>query len=258
MFKPDIGLPSRSSKPRVSGRTNLIDKGVGLALVADIIESSGDYIDLVKLGWGTAMVDPVLERRVEMYKSHGIDVCFGGTLFELFQMKGMIEEYASWLASLGVEWVEVSDGTIALEPEVKKAAITRLQRDFKVVSEVGSKDSSAIIAPAKWVTAIKAELEAGASYVILEGRESGPAGLYRPSGEIRMGLIEEVLDAGIPAELLVFEAPTKTQQTYMIDLIGPEVNLGNVAIADATALETLRLGLRSDTLMKFHGRDDQR
>jgi len=257
MFKPDIGLPSRSSKPRKAGRTNLIDKGVGLALVADVIESSGDYIDLVKLGWGTAMVDPVLERRIELYRAHDIDVCFGGTLFELFQMKGMIDEYASWLTSLGVDWVEVSDGTIDLDPDVKNAAITRLRKDFNVVSEVGSKDSSAIIAPAKWVDAIKAELDAGASYVILEGRESGTAGLYRPSGEIRMGLIEEILDAGIPAESLVFEAPSKTQQTYMVDLIGPNVNLGNVAFAEATALETLRLGLRSDTLMKFHGSNDQ-
>jgi len=257
MNKPDIGLPRRSSKPRKTGRTNLIDKGVGLSMVADVIESSGDYIDLVKLGWGTAMVDPVLQQRIELYRSNGIDVCFGGTLFELFQMKGMIEQYAAWLAALGVEWVEVSDGTIELSTEVKTSAIAALARDFNVVSEVGSKDSSAIIAPAKWVAAIEAELEAGASYVILEGRESGTAGLYRPSGEIRMGLIEEILDAGISADVLVFETPTKPQQTYMIDLIGPEVNLGNVAFTEATALETLRLGLRSDTLLKFHGTDAQ-
>jgi len=226
-------------------------------MVSDVLESSGDYIDLVKLGWGTAMVDPVLDRRIALYKEHNIDVCFGGTLFELFQMKGMLEEYASWLGRLDIEWVEVSDGTIELDAAVKHAVISRLKDDFNVVSEVGSKDSSAIIAPAKWVAAIKSELDAGASYVILEGRESGTAGLYRPSGEIRMGLIEEILDAGIPAESLVFEAPTKTQQTYMIDLLGPEVNLGNIGFSEATALETLRLGLRSDTLMKFHGGDDR-
>lgn len=253
MTTPDLGLPRRSSKPRRTGRTHLIDKGTGLRRAADDLAAGADFIDLVKLGWGTGLVDPLLAERIALYHDHGVDICFGGTMFEIFWLKNRVGDYRSWLLDLGVDWVEISDGTIEMADTEKLAAIERFAADFVVVSEVGSKDANQIVAPARWVRAIRDELESGARYVILEGRESGTAGLYRPSGEIRTGLIEEILDAGISPERLVFEAPGKAQQVYMIDLIGPEVNLGNVAMGEAIAVETLRLGLRSDTLLGFHG-----
>ncbi len=252
MTTPDIGLPRRPVKPRSTGRTHLIDKGVGLSRVSDDLAAAAEFIDLVKLGWGTGLVDPLLADRMALYRDHGVDVCLGGTMFELFWLKGRVDDYRAWLLDLGVGWVEISDGTVEIPRDEKLGVIESFARDFVVVSEVGSKDVNQIVAPAKWVRSILDELEAGSRYVILEGRESGTAGLYRPSGEIRTGLIEEILDAGISPSRLVFEAPSKAQQVYMIDLIGPDVNLGNIAMGEATALETLRLGLRSDTLLSLH------
>ena len=248
----ELELPDRPAKPRRTGRTSIIDKGVGVAEVQTMVRSAGVYVDMVKFGWGTSLVDLNLAEKIEIYHHHDIEVCFGGTLFELVHLQGKVDEYAAWLRDLGVGSIEISDGTLEIDNDDKQALVSRFATDFRVFSEVGSKDSQAIVSPARWVTSIRAELSAGAEYVILEGRESGTAGLYRPSGEIRTGLIDEILDAGIDTNRLVFEAPTKTQQTYLLGLIGPNANLANIPFDGAVALETLRLGLRSDTLLMVH------
>jgi len=248
-----LDLPARAAKPRITGRTHVLDKGQGLAQTQDLLDVAGGYVDLAKFGWGTSLVTPNLGDKIAAYRERGIDVCFGGTLFELYHLQGKFDDYIARMRDLDVRVVEVSDGTIELEFEAKVAIIERLSREFEVHSEVGSKDAETIVSPIRWVRAIKAELEAGARFVILEGRESGTAGLYRTSGEIRMGLVDEILEAGVSPDRLIFEAPNRAQQVWLIKQIGANVNLGNIALAEVIPLETLRLGLRSDTLLHFHG-----
>ena len=250
---PDLQLPLRPPKPRDSGRTAMIDRGSGLGAVEDVLAVAASYLDLVKVGWGTAVVDPLLRKRLELYRGADIEVCFGGTLFEVCFLHNRLEEYRSWLEELGVDHVEISDGTLELDPADKLAAIESFAaHGFTVHSEVGSKDSATVVSPKRWVRAIKDELSAGASYVILEGRETASSGLYRPSGEIRTGLIDEILSEDISVDDLVFEAPVKPAQVFLLKLLGPNVNLANIAANDVVALETLRLGLRSDTLLHVH------
>jgi phosphosulfolactate synthase len=241
-------LPPRSVKPRSSGLTHVLDRGLSLAQVDGLIEVAGASVDIVKLGWGTAVATGNLEPKLERYREHGIPVVLGGTLTELAIQQRRVDGLIEWLRRLGMQHVEVSDGTITLDPAEKRALISRLAGEgFTVLSEVGSKDSEEIMAPYRWVEEIEAELEAGAWKVIAEARESGTAGIYRPTGEIRQGLIDEIVHA-IDAERLLFEAPLKAQQVYLIRRFGPDVNLGNIAPDDVLALETLRLGLRSDTM----------
>src|SRR3954447_25671749 len=241
-------LPPRSAKPRATGLTHVLDRGLSLAQVDGLVEVAGDSVDIVKLGWGTAVATGNLEPKLARYRDHGIPVVLGGTLTELAIHQGRIDGLVGWLRELGMQHVEVSDGTITLEPSEKRALIGQLAGEgFTVLSEVGSKDSEMIMAPYRWVEQIEAELEAGAWKVIAEARESGTAGIYRPTGEIRQGLIDEITHA-IPSERLLFEAPQKEQQVYLIRRFGPDVNLGNIAPDDVLALETLRLGLRSDTM----------
>jgi phosphosulfolactate synthase len=241
-------LPPRSAKPRSSGLTHVLDRGLSLAQVDGLIEVAGDSVDIVKLGWGTAVATGNLEAKLERYREHGIPVVLGGTLTELAIQQSRVDGLIEWLRRLGMRHVEVSDGTIALDPADKRELIARLAGEgFTVLSEVGSKDAEMIMAPYRWVEQIEAELEAGAWKVIAEARESGTAGIYRPTGEIRQGLIDEIVHA-IDAERLLFEAPLKEQQVYLIRRFGPDVNLGNIAPDDVLALETLRLGLRSDTM----------
>lgn len=247
-----LTLPERTTKPRVSGRTHVLDKGSGLVHLRDELEVIGGFVDLVKLGWGTSIVTPNLEAKLAVYRERGIEVCFGGTLFEVYVAQRKVDDYAQWLTSLDLRTIEISDGTLTMEPDERHRLIERFAKRFRVLSEVGSKDDTAIVSPRQWVRAIKADLEAGAEYVILEGRESGTAGLYRTSGEIRMGLVQDILDSGIPPEKIVFEAPLKAQQVYMIGQLGANVNLANIPPSEVVALETLRLGLRSDTLAQFH------
>jgi phosphosulfolactate synthase len=249
-----LTLPERTSKPRHHGRTQLLDKGLGVAHVADELETSGVYADLVKFGWGTSVITPNLTEKIAAYRRFDIEVSFGGTLFELYFIQNKLDDYAAWLKDLGVETVEISDGAIQMDLPTKIALIERFSRDFRVLSEVGSKDETVVVSPQAWVRAIKAELAAGAKYVILEGRESGTTGMYRSTGEIRMGLIQDILESGIEAERIIFETPNKAQQVYMIKLLGPNVNLGNIAPGDVVALETLRQGLRADTLLHSHGK----
>jgi phosphosulfolactate synthase len=248
-----LSLPSRSPKPRTRGLTNVLDKGTPPAQLHDELQVAGPYVDLAKLGWGTGLVTPCISEKVDVYKRNGVDVCLGGTLFELCYLHGELDRYEAFVGDLGLTVVEISNGTLDIEESVKISLIERFAAKYRVVSEVGSKDAEAIVSPARWVEAIKAELAAGASHVILEGRETGSAGMYRGSGEIRMGLIQEILDAGIDPVRLVFEAPQKAQQVWLINVIGPEVNLANIPLSEVLSVETLRLGLRADTLTHFHG-----
>jgi len=244
------GLPERPEKPRDCGITLMLDKGLPARQVEDMMESCTDCVDLVKLGWGTAVITPDLERKMAAYRDAGIPVYFGGTLFEAYYMRNRLDDYRSLLTEFGVGHVEVSDGTLEIEHEDKLEAIRLLAKDFTVVSEVGSKDMHKIMPPYIWVQKIEAELEAGSWKVICEARESGTAGVFRPSGEIRSGLIDEIIEH-TPCEKLIFEAPKKSQQVWFLRHIGPNVNLGNIAPDEVLPLETLRLGLRGDTLLDF-------
>jgi len=250
-----LSLPTRSAKPRFTGRTNVLDKGTPPRQLDDELCVSGPYVDLAKLGWGTSLVTPCAAEKVEIYQRHGVDTCLGGTLFELCYLRGQLDLYEAFVDELGMSVVEISNGALEIDEPVKLSLIERFAAKHRVVSEVGSKDAAAIVSPARWVDAIKAELDAGAENVLLEGRESGSAGMYRGSGEIRMGLIQEILDAGIDPDRLTFEAPQKHQQVWLIEAIGPEVNLANIPLSEVISVETLRLGLRADTLAHFHGRE---
>jgi phosphosulfolactate synthase len=230
---------------RDGGLTHVLDKGLGPRGWEDVLETSGDYIDIVKLGWGTAYVTKGLERKLEVLKDKRVVI--GGTFFEVVYAKGKLDEYKQWLTSLGLDHVEISDGTVDIPRERKLELIADFARDFTVLSEVGSKDSEVVFAPYEWVEWIKAEKEAGAWKVITEAREGGTAGIFRPSGEMRTGLVDEIAHS-IDFHDLVWEAPTKSSQAWFIRHFGPEVNLGNIPPEEVIPLETLRLGLRGDTL----------
>jgi phosphosulfolactate synthase len=241
-----LDLPARSSKPRSSGLTHVLDKGLSLAQVDGMVEVAGDAVDVVKLGWGTAVATENLEAKLARYREHGLPVVLGGTLTELAIAQGRVDALVGWLEELGIAHVEVSDGTITLSREDKLALIRRLAASFTVLSEVGSKDASVIMAPYRWVEQIEEELEAGAWKVIAEARETGTAGIYRPDGEPRMGLVDEIAHE-VDQHTIVWEAPRKEQQVFFLKRFGPDVNLGNIPPEDVLGLETLRLGLRSDT-----------
>ncbi|HEY1457481.1 MAG TPA: phosphosulfolactate synthase [Solirubrobacteraceae bacterium] len=251
-----LDIPERSTKPRQQGLTHVIDSGLSVADAQSLLEVAGASIDMIKLGWGTALVSANLRPKLECYAAHGIPVVLGGTLTELAVRQGRVEQMVQWLDELGLEHIEVSDGTIALEPRIKHDLIERLAQRFTVLSEVGSKDSQFIMAPYVWVAQIEADLAAGAWKVIAEARESGTAGIYRADGEVRTGLIDEIVHA-VDSDRLIFEAPRKEQQVWFLHQFGTECNLGNIAPEDVLSLETLRLGLRSDTVERFarDGRD---
>jgi phosphosulfolactate synthase len=230
-----------------TGFTHVIDKGLGPRAWEDVLETSGAFIDIVKLGWGTAYVTQNLTRKLEVLRAAGKPVVIGGTFLEAVVAQDKVDDYKSWLVELGLQHVEVSDGVIDLPRERKLELIADLARDFTVLSEVGSKDAEIVYAPYQWVEWIKEELAAGAWKVITEGREGGTAGIYRPTGEMRTGLVDEIVHE-VPAADLVFEAPTKASQAWLIRQLGPSVNLGNIPPDEVIALETLRLGLRADTL----------
>jgi phosphosulfolactate synthase len=230
---------------RDGGLTHVLDKGLGPRGWEDVLETAGDHIDIVKLGWGTAYVTKNLERKLEVLREK--PVVIGGTFFEAVYARGKLDEYKRWLSDLGLTHVEISDGTIDMPRDRKLELIEDFARDFIVLSEVGSKDGEAIFAPYQWVEWIKGELEAGAWKVITEGREGGTAGIYRPTGEMRTGLVDEIAHEVDIASLL-FEAPTKVSQAWFIKHFGPGVNLGNIPPEEVISLETLRLGLRGDTL----------
>jgi len=246
-----FNVPPRSPKPRDVGVSHVIDKGLGLAQVADMLATCSDYIDIVKLGWGTGYVTQNVADKVAAYREAGIPVCFGGTLLEVAILQGKFDAYRGMVRDLGVSHVEISNGVIDLTAREKGKYIRELAKEFTVLSEVGSKDSEKIIPPFRWVELIQADLDAGAWKVICEARESGTVGLYFGSGEVRAGLIDEIVAKVDPADL-IFESPQRAQQCFMVRKLGCEVNLGNIATSDVIGLETLRLGLRADTMALFH------
>jgi phosphosulfolactate synthase len=243
-----LSLPGRPPRPRQVGLTHVIDKGLPLNAVEGLLESAGDYVDIVKLGWGTAYVTRNLRDKLALYASADVPVVLGGTFWELSLAQQKLDAWRRWVTDLGLRHVEISDGTIQLPHEAKLEHIARLAQDFTVLSEVGSKDLETVIAPFRWVEMIEAELRAGAWKVITEARETGTAGIFRGDGEVRMGLIDEIVHAIDPNRVL-FEAPLKPQQTWFIRKFGPNVNLGNIPPDEVRPLETLRLGLRADTLL---------
>jgi phosphosulfolactate synthase len=248
-FRSDgfLDVPARSPKPRTEGLTHVLDKGLELQAIAGLFETAGDYVDIVKLGWGTSYVTQNLAEKIALYRSFETPVVCGGTLFEAAVARARLGEYRRWLLRHGFTHVEVSDGTIELPREQKLELIAELAKDFVVMSEVGSKDADVVYAPYQWVGWLKEDLDAGAWKVIAEGREEGTAGIYRPTGEMRTGLIDEIvheLDVGD----VVFEAPQHDAQAWFVRKFGPDVNLGNIPPDEVIPLETLRLGLRSDTL----------
>ncbi|GGJ05894.1 phosphosulfolactate synthase [Alicyclobacillus cellulosilyticus] len=248
-----LQLPPRDAKPRTRGITILIDNGVPTSHFTDVIQSHHPYIDFVKFGWGTAIVTLQLADKIRCLRDHGVEFFFGGTLFEKFLLQDRVEAYIDFCRAHDCRYVEVSNGTIDLDNTQKAEYIARLAHHFTVFSEVGYKDSerSLNLHPARWIEYMRQDLAAGAAKVITEARESGTSGICRADGEVRYGLIEEIIESGIPLDQIVFEAPNKTLQTYFIKRVGPQVNLANVPFDDAIALETLRLGLRSDTLTLF-------
>ncbi|WP_223652166.1 phosphosulfolactate synthase [Hymenobacter psoromatis] len=243
-------LPERTPKPREQGFTMMMDKGLSLREVEDYLEVAAPYTDIVKLGWATSYVVPNLQRKLDAYRAGGIPVYLGGTLFEAFIIRNQFDDYRRLLDSFGLEYAEVSDGSIDLPHDRKCEFIRELSKSVKVLSEVGSKDAEKIIPPYKWISQMQSELEAGAIKVIGEAREGGNVGLFRSTGEVRSGLVEEILTK-IPSERIIWEAPQKAQQVWFIKLLGANVNLGNIAPNEMVSLETIRLGLRGDTFTHF-------
>src|SRR5213594_3661406 len=246
-FDDFLDLPARSPKPRSRGLTHVIDKGLNLRDIEGLFDTAGAYVDIVKLGWGTSYVTNNLEKKIALYRSFDTPVVCGGTLFEAAYAKGKTDEFKRWLLENRFAHVEISDGTLEMPRDQKLELIAEFAQDFTVLSEVGSKDIEVNYAPYLWVEWIKEELEAGSWKVITEGREGGTAGIFRPTGEMRTGLVDEIVHE-IDFHALIFEAPTKASQAWFVKQFGPDVNLGNIPPEEVIALETLRLGLRGDTL----------
>ncbi len=243
-------LPERKEKPRHSGVTMVMDKGLGLRQAQDLVETSGHLIDFIKLGFGTSLVTSQTKDKAWLYREHDIKVYVGGTLFEAFMVRDQFDEYLAYIEELGCDAAEISDGCIRMDHEEKCRIIRQLTEDYTVVSEVGAKSGEVVFAAGDWVEAMNRELEAGSSFVIGEARETGTVGLYDKDGCADEALIQEIL-AQVPREKVIWEAPAKHQQTWFIRLLGSDVNLGNIAPAEIAALETLRLGLRADTFFDF-------
>ena len=245
-------LPQRTQKPRQTGYTMAMDKGLSVREAEDFMSISSNHVDIVKLGWATSFVTPNVQDKIKVYKDAGIPCYFGGTLFEAFIVRDQFDDYRRVLDKFGMTYAEVSDGSIDLEHEKKLEYISKLSQQVTVLSEVGSKDADKIIPPYKWIELMQKELDAGAWKVIGEAREGGNVGLFRSTGEVRSGLVQEILTK-IPFEKIIWEAPQKAQQVWFIKLLGANVNLGNIAPNEVIPLETIRLGLRGDTFLHFLG-----
>lgn len=243
-------IPERHQKPRVSGLTMVMDKGLSVDEAKNFMSVAYPHVDIVKLGFGTSFVTPKLEEKLEVYKSYNIPVYFGGTLFEAFLIRNQFDDYISICKNFGIHYMEVSDGSITIPHAEKCGYIEKLTQHGVVLSEVGSKDAAHIIPPYKWIELMRAELNAGSTYVIAEAREAGNVGIYRGTGEVREGLVQEILTQ-IPGEKIIWEAPQKAQQLYFIELLGCNVNLGNIAPSEVLPLEAMRVGLRGDTFHLF-------
>jgi len=245
-------LPERSTKPRKHGLTMVMDKGLSIREAEDLLSVAESYIDVIKLGFGSAYVTPHLEKKLAVYRSADMPVYFGGTLLESFILRNKFDDYLRLLDKYQMKYAEVSDGSIEIPHEEKCKYIHSLsKKGLTVLSEVGSKDAEKIIPPFKWIELMKSELQAGSWKVIAEAREGGNVGIYRGTGEVRSGLVEEILSQ-IPGENIIWEAPNKAQQVWFIKLLGANVNLGNIAPNEVLPLETIRLGLRGDTMIFFY------
>ena len=243
-------IPERSQKPRTGGITMVMDKGLSVNEAQNFLSVSHPHVDIIKLGFGTSFVTPNLKEKLEVYRSYNIPVYFGGTLFEAFLVRNQFDDYIKVCKEFGIAYMEVSDGSITIPHSEKCGYIEKLTNHGTVLSEVGSKDAAHIIPPYKWIELMRAELNAGATYVIAEARESGNVGIYRGTGEVREGLVQEILTQ-IPQEKIIWEAPQKAQQLYFIELLGCNANIGNIAPSEVLPLETMRIGLRGDTFDLF-------
>jgi len=241
-------IPERNKKPRNHGITMVMDKGLSIEEAKNFMSAANPHVDIVKLGFGTAFVTPNLKEKIEIYQRYNIAVYFGGTLFEAFLVRNQFDEFINICKDFKINYIEVSDGSVTIPHAEKCGYIEKLTKIGTVLSEVGSKDAAHIIPPYKWIELMKAELEAGSTYVIAEARESGNVGIYRGSGEVREGLVQEILTQ-ISEEKIIWEAPQKAQQLYFLELIGCNVNLGNIPPSEVISLEAMRIGLRADT---FH------
>jgi phosphosulfolactate synthase len=251
-----LQLPERSAKPRSTGVTMVVDGGLPTRYFQDVVESSAEFLDFVKFGWGTALVTKDLSEKIAILQNAGVNFYFGGTLFEKFVLQNRLDDFRELCKKYSCRYVEVSNGTIDLTNPEKAGYIRKLAGEFHVISEVGFKDAerSENLPPSRWIECIHEDRDAGAVLVTLEARESGRSGICRPNGELRFGLIEELLAASeVSHEILLFEAPSSELQNYFVKRIGPDVNLGNVAATAVLGLETIRLGLRADTLLTFEG-----
>ncbi|WP_300597083.1 phosphosulfolactate synthase [Niabella sp.] len=243
-------MPERYVRPRTNGITMVMDKGLSIDEAKSFMSVSYPHVDVLKLGFGTAVVTPNLEKKIEVYRSYDIPVYFGGTLFEAYLVRNQVDDYIAICKHFGIDYMEVSDGSISIPHAEKCGYIEKLTQHGTVLSEVGSKDATHIIPPYKWIELMKAELEAGSSYVIAEAREAGNVGIYRGTGEVREGLVQEILTQ-IPSEKIIWEAPQKAQQLYFLELIGCNVNLGNIPPNEVIALEAMRIGLRGDSFSLY-------
>jgi phosphosulfolactate synthase len=247
-------IPERTSQPRSNGLTMVTDKGLSVDGTNDYLSVSYPYVDLAKLAFGVSFVLPHLKEKIEAYKAYQIPVYFGGLLFEAFIIRNQFADYLALLKEYGITHVEVSDGSVNISHSEKCGYIEKLSKHAVVLSEVGSKDKDRehITPPYKWIELMQSELNAGASYCIAEARETGTVGLYRDSGEVREGLVQEILTK-IPAEKIIWEAPLKDQQLYFLELLGCNANLGNIATNEVISLEAMRVGLRGDSFHFFLG-----
>ena len=243
-------LPNRTIKPRQEGVTMVMDKGISMRQAEDFISTSAEYVDYVKLGFGTSIISKNVKEKVKLYLNAGLKVYVGGTLFEAFVIRNQFNEYQDYIANLGLNCAEVSDGSIELPHEKKCEYISILSKNYTVLSEVGSKEEGVIIHPARWIKMMQSELDAGASKVIAEARESGTVGIFHKNGSAHTLLINRIVNK-VKLENIIWETPQKNQQVYFLKLFGCNVNLGNIGVEDVIPLETLRLGLRGDTFFSF-------
>jgi len=247
-------IPERTVRPRTSGLTMMMDKGLGLREAEHFVEANIDYTDIVKFGFGTAFVTKQLEEKIKLYRDNGIKPYFGGTLFEVFYARGKFEDFLRLLDKYKLDLVEVSDGSIIIDHNEKCELIYRLSKERTVLSEVGSKDSGILISPNRWIKMMTKELEAGSWKVIAEGREAGNVGVFRPNGSAHTLLINKII-AKVKPENILWEAPQKNQQVWFVKLFGANVNLGNISPNEVIPLECLRLGLRGDTFFDYLPKD---
>jgi phosphosulfolactate synthase len=243
-------LPQRSVSPRKNGVTMVMDKGISLRQAEDFLSSSSDYVDFVKLGFGTSIVSKNVKEKIKLYKDAGLKVYVGGTLFEAFVIRNKFDDYLKYISDFGLDCAEVSDGSIELDHDKKCEYISRLAKEYTVLSEVGSKEEGVIIHPARWIKMMENELKAGAFKVIAEARESGTVGIFHKNGSAHTMLINRIVNK-VKIENIIWETPQKSQQVYFLKMFGCNVNVGNIGVDDVIPLETLRLGLRGDTFFTF-------